>query len=468
MGRGLANNKREFLLSNENLYHNVFFLAWPIVIQSLLQVSIGTVDLMMVGRLGEDAIAAVGSGRNIVMLVMVLVMGISTGTTAMVARFIGKGDREGASFTAGQSFYLCLLASLFMIPLGLLTNRFSLGLIGVNDNVLALAQGYMMIFFISIPFFLLNFIARAIFQGAGDTKTPLVIDIIMNLTNVVFNYFFIFGIGFFPELGVMGAAVGTALSRLVGATLGWGALLSGNFILHVKWKHMIKPYWENAQQIVSIGIPAALQGLTRNGSTFLIFAILARTASQSSALAAFSIGTNLSQYAIMPGLAVGTAAATLSGMNIGANKLQRAEDSGKTCNIIGAGLMMFFAFIFVVFAEPLIKIFLDQPNPEIIRIGKNFLYIIALSEPFHATTIILSRTMQGAGYTKYPFYITVFCWLFVKVTLAYVLALVFNLESTGVWIAISFSTCLSGVMTYYLFKMGKWKFVKIQGQEATA
>lgn len=467
MGKSLAYNaKRDFLLNNENLYQNVIFLAWPIVLQSLLQVSIGTIDMKMVGSIGPDAIAAVGSGKNIVMLIMVLVMAISTGTTAMVARYIGQGKREEASISAGQSFFMCLLASAFMVPLGLLTNKYSLQLLGVSDNVLRLAEGYMFVFFLTIPLFLLNFIARAIFQGSGDTKTPLLIDIFMNIVNVFFNWLFIFGVWIFPEMGVMGAALGTAISRLLGATLGWGALLSGKFMLQVKIKHMLKPKWDRIYQVVNIGFPAALQGLCRNGSTFFVFAILARTAAQSQAITAFAIGTNLSQYAIMPGLAVGTAAATLSGMNIGAKKLERAEESGKTCVVIGAGLMMFFALIFVTFAEPLINFFLDKPNDEIVQIGKTFLYILAISEPFHAMTIIFSRTMQGAGYTRYPFIITMVCWLGIRVSLAYILAFVFNLQATGVWIAISTSTIISGILSYYLFRLGKWKYVKLKGQSA--
>ena len=128
--------------------------------------------------------------------------------------------------------------------------------------------------------------------------------------------------------------------------------------------------------------------------------------------------------------------------------------------------MMFFALIFVVFAEPLIQFFLDDYNPEVLRIGKNFLYIIALSEPFHAATIILSRTMQGAGYTKKPFYVTLISWLFIRVSLAVILAFSFNLQSTGVWLAINLSTVISAMMAYYLFKLGKWKHVELHPKEA--
>ncbi|MGO1820528.1 MAG: MATE family efflux transporter, partial [Senegalia sp. (in: firmicutes)] len=167
-------SKRELLINNENLYFNVIYLAWPIILQSLLQVLIGTIDIKMVGSLGVDAISAVGTGRNIIMLIMILVMAISTGTVAMISRFTGMEDHKGVSVTAGQAFFLSIVAAAFMIPTGLLTNEWILNILGVHDNVLILAKEYMSIFFISIPFFLLNFMAKSIFQGAGDTKTPLI------------------------------------------------------------------------------------------------------------------------------------------------------------------------------------------------------------------------------------------------------------------------------------------------------
>lgn len=454
--------KTEFLLNNDNLYFNTVYLAWPIILQSLLQVSVGTIDIKMVGSVGVDAISAVGTGRNVIMLIMVLVMAVSTGTIAMVSRAMGKGDRKSTSISAGQSFFLCLIASAFMIPVGLLTNKPILQLLGVSDNVLYLAQQYMNVFFICIPFFLLHFIGKAIFQGAGDTKTPLIIDIIMNIVNIVGNYLFIYGVWIFPELGVMGAAVGSGISRLVGSALEWGALLSGRFVVKVDLKYMIKPDWKISKQIVSIGIPAALQGLSRNISRFLLFAILARTIRADAAVPSYVIGTNLNQYALMPGLAIGTAAATLSGMNIGANKLDRAERSGKTCAILGACLMGGLAFIFAVFSTPFINFFLDKTNPDVLEIGRSFLIIIGIAEPLHAITITLSRTMQGAGYTKIPFWITFTTWLVIRVSLAYVLAIVFKLQSTGVWIAISISTILSGLISYYVFKQGRWKHVSIE------
>src|SRR5690554_3604123 len=226
--------RRDYLLNNKNLYKTALYLAWPVIIQSLLQVSVGTIDMKMVGTLGVDAISAVGTSRNIIMVFMVLVIAISTGTTAMVARFVGRGDREGASIAAGQAFMLSLLLSAFIVPVGLMTNEFSLKILGVTDGVLSYAIEYMEVFFLAVPFFLLHFMARSIFQGAGDTKTPLYIDIVMNIVNVIGNYIFIFGMFGVPAYGVAGAAMGTALSRFISVLVSWGLLLSGKFDVKVR------------------------------------------------------------------------------------------------------------------------------------------------------------------------------------------------------------------------------------------
>lgn len=458
-----AKKRREYLLKGDNLYKSAIYLAWPVVIQSILQVSVGTIDIKMVGTVGVDAISAVGTSRNIIMILMVLVMAISTGTIAMVSRFVGSDDKKGASVIAGQAFILSILLSLIIVPIGLLTNEYSLRLLGVDENVLKLAIEYMQVFFIAIPFFLLYFMAKSILQGAGDTKTPLLIDIVMNIVNVGGNFIFIFGMLGFPAYGVAGAAMGTALSRFVGVLLGWGALLSGKFDVSVSLKDMFTPIWKASKQIIQIGIPAGLQGLSRNASTFILFAILARTIDSASAVPAFVIGTNLNQYALMPGLAIGTAAATLTGMNLGANQHERAEASGRATAILGAIVMFLISVLFVIFARPFINFFLDAPNESVVDVGRRFLLIVAVSEPFHAIAIVFSRTMQGAGYTKKPFQITLFTWLIIRAGLSYILALLLGWGSTGVWVSISLTSIVSGILVYLLFKRGHWKNVEIYG-----
>ncbi|WP_353894059.1 MATE family efflux transporter [Proteinivorax hydrogeniformans] len=458
-------SRKELLTQDKSILSGILLLAWPIVCQSLLQVVIGTVDIKMVGSFGDNAIAAVGFGRQIVMIAMVLVMAISTGATAMVARFIGMGDHKQASSAAGQAFILALLISVIMVPLGLLTQSSILNLMGAGPETSELAIGYMTVFFLSVPLFLLNFVARSIFQGAGDTVTPLIIDIVMNLLNILFNYIFIFGFGPIPTLGVTGAAIGTALARLVGASLGWGALLTGKFIITITFQQLYKPVFKVIKQILTIGLPAGLQGLSRNLSTVIIFALLARTTAEDLANATFTIGMNLNQYALMPGLAIGTAAATLSGMNLGAGNKDRAEKSGYLCMLLAAGFMSTVALIFVIFSTEFLTFFSSEASPELISMGRTLLICLALAEPFHAMAIIFSRSMQGAGYTLMPFLTTLFSWLFVRVPLAYYLAFQLNMQETGIWVAIASTNFLAGMLNFIFFKTGKWKTVKIDSKD---
>ena len=456
-------NGRVQRLRNAGVMSAVLTLAAPIVVQSLLQVLIGTVDLKMVGSLGSDAIAAVGLGRQVIMIIMILVLAISTGVTALVARNVGKGDQQQASRAAGNAFTLVLIFSAVMTVVGLFSARQTLVALGATETVIDMGLSYMNIFYLSIVFFLSNFMARSIFQGAGDTKTPLYIDIFMNVANVFFNYMFIYGIWVFPEMGVAGAAMGSAIARFLGACIGWGALLSGRFALGLTMKHFLGFDLKGMGEILSIGIPAAFQGLARNISNILVVAMLARTVSGMVAISAFTVGMNINQYALMPGLAVGTAAAALTGINLGAGDPKRAEQSGWAAAGVGAGVMGFFGLVSFIFAPHLLAFFVDDPDA--IAVGVVFVRVIAISEPFHALGIVLSRSMQGAGYTFWPFVSTTFSWLIVRVPLAWLLAFHVNWQSTGIWIALAATYLLSGVLAVILYRRGAWKVQKLAVQE---
>ncbi len=123
--------------------------------------------------------------------------------------------------------------------------------------------------------------------------------------------------------------------------------------------------------------------------------------------------------------------------------------------------MFAISMLFVVFSGPFINFFLDEANRDVVRIGTLFLVIIGISEPFHAVSIIFSRTMQGAGYTKKPFQVTFVSWVVVRVLLAFTLGIILGFDSTGVWVAISATNILSGLWTYLLFRRGHWKEVSI-------
>lgn len=446
-------------LTTGSISRGVWFLAWPVVIQSLLQVFIGTVDLKMVGYLGPEAIAAVGIGRQIILIIMILILAVSTGATAVVARLCGAGDREGAGKVAAQALILCLFFAIVMTPIGLISAEGMLFLLGAEQEVIGLGLDYMRVFFLGVIFFLGNFMINTVIQGAGDTRTPLLIQIVANIVNIVANYLFIFGVGIFPNLGVMGAAVGSVLSRFTGMSIGLYVLFSGRYALTIRLRYFSSLMTQQLKRILQIGFPAALQGLSRNISTIVLLGMVARTPGSTAAVSAFSIGMKISQYSLMPGLAVGAAATTLVGMNLGARNASRAEESGWVATGIGALVMGLFAFLAFLFAPQIVTFFVR--DEAVLTIGTQFIRIIALAEPFHAVGIVLSKGLQGAGDTKPPFYITVFCWIAVRIPLAYFLAFVMGYDSMGVWWAISLTVILQGILVALRFREGQWKSIKV-------
>lgn len=452
-------NRREKILEG-NILKNVWFLSWPIVLQNVLQTTMGLVDLRMVNHLGHEAIAAVGIGRQVIMIVMVMVLAIQAGATAVIARKLGERDNKNAESAAGQAILMVILFAAFFTPIGIVSSGFLLWLMGAESAVQALGVPYMQVFFATLVFFMGNFMVKAIFHGTGNTKTPLYINIIMNLFNFVANLFLIYGIGFFPELGVTGAALGTALSRFVGMSLGIYALNAGENLVKLRLRSVFKFSLAEMKEILRIGTPTALQGVSRNLSTLLLVSMVTRTAAGSYAAAAFPIGMKVNQLAIMPGLAIGQAATTMVGMNLGNKDSDRAEESGWMAAKVGCGLMTTIALINFIMAPHILRFFTNEP--EVVEIGSQFIRIIAVSEPFHAIGAVLSKGMQGAGYTMVPFYLTTLSWLIIRVPLAYLLAFPMAFQSTGVWISMNLTYVLQAVLVAIAFKRGRWKETKLK------
>ncbi|OWZ84928.1 MATE family efflux transporter [Natranaerobius trueperi] len=455
---------REQKLLHGNILRGVWYLAWPIVIQSLLHVFMGMADLRMVSGLGHEAIAAVGIGRQVIMIILVMILAVSAGATAVVARKLGERNTEEAESAAGQAMMLVILFAMVMTPLGILSSRTLLLILGAEPEVLALGLPYMQIFFTGIVFFLGNFMCKAIFQGAGDTKTPLYINTIVNIVNLLGNFLLIYGVWIFPELGVRGAAIASVISRFVGTSLGVMALNSNRYAIKLTFKSVFRLSIPEMKEMLRIGTPTAFQGVSRNISTLLLVSMITRTAAGGFAAAAFPIGMKVNQFAIMPGLAIGQATTTLVGMNLGASNPDRAEKSGWTASKVGSIVMATIAGISFIFAPQIMSFFTQEP--EVITIGATFIRVVALAEPFHAVGLILSKSMQGAGYTLMPFYLTVFSWLIVRVPLAYILAFLVGLESNGIWISINLTFILQAILVAITFKRGNWKKTKLKTYES--
>ncbi len=446
-------------LTTGNHVGNVLFLVWPVVIASLLQTVVGIADTIMVGRLGTQPLAAVGMGRFVFMVVIVFILAVSTGTQALVALYTGAKDKEQVTCVVDQALILSVIITAVLAIIGLLFSPFFLRLLGAEPEVITLGVPYMRIIFAGLFSMVLNFTINAILQGAGDTRTPLKIMVLINILNIILNYLLIFGIGLFPQMGIIGAAWGTVIARSVGGAIGLWVLVSDRFAARTLLHKRLKIQLRLIKEIIRIGFPAGVQGLVRSGAGMILMRFVAMTVHSTYAVAAFSIGFQIEAISFMPGLAFGAVAMTLVGQNLGARKPERAKQSGSSATMLATLFMSGMGLLLFIFARPIIGIF--STNSDVINIGVDFLRIMAYSQPFLALVMVVSGGLRGAGDTITPLKYTVIHGWLIRLPLAYLLAFLLGFQTTGLWWAMTISTITQGLATWWYFNQGRWQQIKI-------
>ena len=444
----MAREKRD--LTQGSIPRNLIALALPLVAANLLQTTFNIVDMLFVGRLGPAAIAAVSLAGVITMFLMTIAIGLATGTQAMISRFIGAKDQQQAEVVAIQSLFLGIFSSFFLSIIGLFLSQFLLELVGAKGEVLSLGKGYLQIMFSGIYTVFLLFLVSAIFQGVGNTVTPMKILLFSTVSNIVFDPLLIFGIWFFPHWGVNGAAAATVTARGLGMLTGIYLLFKGKsgIYLHLqKVRIDLGMMW----RIIRIGLFASLQASLRNISQIVVARIVASFGTY--AIAAYGIGMRVRMVVMMPGFGLAAATAVLVGQNLGAKNPQRAEKSGLISSLLYSLFMVFTGSLFHIFAQPIISAF--NPQPDVVRIGVNYLHVLTLSFVFLGIAIVLSRAMNGAGDTISPMVITGFTLLILRIPLCLFLSRI--LGTTGIWVGLAISDLANGLLTLFWFIEGRWK-----------
>lgn len=432
-------------------------LAWPAIVGNLLQTLVSMVDLIMVGGLGAAAVASVGLGGQMMWFSNALMVAVSVGTTALVARSMGAGEKKEAEHILIQSFLLVLSLSVFLTIFWVVSAEKLLLLIGATEEVAELGGTYIRAVFICTPSIFFIFVAEGALRGAGDTKTPMKVGVTMNLLNVVMNYILIFGKLGFPVLGVKGAGIATGLS-FVWASLAYVVIFfSRKFVLTISWRDRFSFNRETVNRILRIGIPTGIQRIVMSGSMIVYVSIIAGFGT--TALAAHQIGLRVESLSYMPGFGFAVAATTLVGQNLGAKNPGRAEKSGWESAKLCAVFMGIMGAFMIIFARKMAFLFVS--DPEVVELAAWYLRIVAVSEPSLALIFTIMGGLQGAGDTRYPLYISVFgLWLF-RIPLAYVLGITWGWGALGAWTAMTIDTFVRSGLYVHRFKTGKWKEITV-------
>ena len=421
-------------------------LAIPIMGTSFMQMAYNLTDMFWVGRSGSDAVAAVGTAGFFMWFGFSLILISKSGAEVFVAQYLGRKDEEGAKDHAVSAIQLNLfIAAIYGLLIIIFRNQlisfFRLG----DQNVIDMAVGYLLVIGCGIFFNFMNPVLTGIFNGAGLSKVPFRFNFAGLVVNMILDPLLIYGVGPFPAMGVRGAAIATVAAQMVVTTL---------FIVHIRNRKETyfrlnifrKPSIQHIRKIIRLGLPVSLQ----NGFFALIAMVVARIIAVygPEAIAVQKVGSQIESLSWMTAGGFSTALSAFVGQNYGAKEYERIVKGYRSGVLAVSVLGLLSMMMLMVFPKQLFGIFIQEP--EIIRMGASYLWILGLSQVFMSIEISNQGAFNGLGKTKIPSYVGIF-FNALRIPGAYFLSTYTALGLNGVWWTISISSVFKGLVLLALF-----------------
>jgi len=454
VGEALRGSHRDF--TEGTVSRAILILAIPMVLEMVMESVFAVTDVFFVSKLGASAVATVGLTESWLTLIYALAMGLAIGTSAMVARRTGERDREGAARAAMQGILLGLGVALVVGVAGGVFAPKLLAVMGASPDVIATGSRFTRVMLGGNVTIVMLFLINAIFRGAGDAAIAMRVLWLANAINIVLGPCLIFGLGPFPRLGVVGAAIATNIGRGTGALFAFSRLLKPGSRIDIHTRHLrLEPAL--IVRLVRIAWSACVQLLIGMCSWIAVIRILSTFGSN--VLAGYTIGIRVIMFALLPAAGLGNAAATMVGQALGARKPERAEAAVKIAGTYNMVVLTVVGALLAVFAPQIARFF--TPDEAIIPSAANVLRIVACGFPFYAWGMVISQSFNGAGDTRTPTmlnFLVFWCW---ELPLAYVLGVKFGFGPIGIYTALAIAFSTYAVAGAALFKRGRWKTKKV-------
>jgi len=422
--------------------------------EQLLNMSVGLADTYIVGHLGAAPLAAVGLSVQSLNLFWALFSAIGVGSTALVARRIGAREPEAVSDVARQSILLALVIGVFVAAILWLGAPLFLDWLGAAPDVIQLGTAYLRAVASTVYMLSILFIGSAIMRGAGDTRTPMLVMLVINVVNIVVAYTLAYGVGPLPRLGVLGSGIGAASARGLGGLLMLALLVRGRGPVKIGYK-IPRPDLKTIGQILRVGLPAAAEQLLMRFGQLLLATFI--TGLGTVAYAAHQVAINALSVAYMPGFGFALAATTLVGQELGAKRPERASQSVYEALRMVVIVMAIMGGLVSIFPAQVMGVFTS--DPAVIATGVPALRIAGFAMPFLGIGFTLAGSLRGAGDTTSVLVIYGACIWVVRVANAYWLGPCLGL--IGIWIAVGVDFIARAVLLALRFRSGKWKLVEV-------
>lgn len=437
-------------------------LSIPAILANASAVVMQFIDAAMVGQLGSDDSASVGLMGTTNWLFEGVLSAFAAGYAVQVAHLLGAKRSVDARQVVRQAIVVCLIFSLMLAGFGLMICRPLPVWLGAQPHIRAHATLYFGTFMLFVPFFMLDIVASSMLRSSGNMRIPSMLNILMCVLDVVFNFFLIFptrqvtlldhsmtmpGAG----LGVVGAALGTACAGLVVAMLMMYYLVFRSSELRLTIdRGTFKPTWKTFRKAIGISTPMGLQHIMMCSASIVITGIVAPLGSI--ALAANSFGITAESLCYMSGYGIGDAATTLIGQSLGAGRKRLTRSFAWITVFLGMFIMGVMAVFMYVFATQLMG--LMSPVPEVVELGARCLRVEAWSEPLFAAAIICYGVFVGAGYTLVPCGINLVSMWMVRLGLSALMVTTMGLY--GVWMAMAIELCFRGTVYLLWLSSKRW------------
>lgn len=450
---------------NKEMILMILALAWPTMLEQLMQTAVQYVDTAMVGALGTQATAAVGATSTVNWLISSTISALGIGFLAYISQAIGANEIEKAKKAVAQAVLVTLVTGIFFTVVTVAVSPFVPVWMQVDQSIQALSAQYFMILYLPMLFRCASIIFGTVLRAAKDTKTPMKIGLVMNICNIVLNFILIypsstihiyqFEIAFYgADLGVIGAAVASAISFVIG-----GLLITYRLYKHpyISFKgYSLRPDKAILNQCMKVAFPNMLQ---RFGTSlgYVFFAAMINSLGNV-ATAAHTIANTVESAFYIPGYGMQTAAASLTGNAYGARDAKKIDDLSQMFILIEIVLMMISGAGLFITAPSLMAIF--SSNPEVIQLGSTVLRMVAVSEPFYGFSIIIEGMMQGVGQTKLPFWFNIIGMWLIRIVGTFICTQKGNMGLVSAWACMIAHNLFLFILFLICHKRKKWNPLK--------
>jgi len=437
----------------------MFRLSWPVMVSSLLNMVYNMTDTFWVGHMPKAENAAAVAGLQVagpvVWFLIAFAFGFGSSGLALVSQFMGAHNEADAEKAAGQTMSLAILLGFAVAFIGVVLSPVLLPVLTPDRAISAMAISYTRIIFVGMPAIFVSALYAQIMNAYGDTVTPMVINAVTVGLNVILDPFMIFGWGPFARMGVAGAALATILCQILSAGISLWVLMTGRRKLRVIWRDL-RPEIAWVKRILRIGLPASVGASGTSFGFIVLTGIIGRVPNPTVALSAYGIGDRMFSITSLINDGAGMGIATMAGQALGAGMKDRATAVVRQGTTAIVGLMAVASVVLRLITPLVFRAFIPS-QPEIIAEGVLFMSIFLWANPFFALMMGVQSAFQGSGHNVPNMILDLVRLWGLRVPLAWFFAMALKLGSRGVWIGMTVSNVVAGLLSLILVFTVDWR-----------